>query len=161
LHALTWRIQWWKAHPLFHPTFFEDNAEGDLMEHIVKGTFEITMKPAPEGEGAGRVSVGRMLIDKQYSGDLVGIGQGEMLSAGNPAAGSAGYVAIEHVTGTIGNKSGSFALQHAGVMHDGDSQLSISIVPGSGTGDLAGIEGKYKLEIVERKHYYELAYTLA
>jgi hypothetical protein len=131
------------------------------MQSIAKGTFEIVMKPAPAGEGAGRASVGRMLIDKQYSGDLVGIGQGEMLSAGNPAAGSAGYVAIEHVTGTLGGKSGSFALQHAGVMHDGASELSISIVPGSGTADLAGIEGKYKIDIVERKHYYELAYTLA
>ncbi|HEY0064015.1 MAG TPA: DUF3224 domain-containing protein, partial [Telluria sp.] len=98
---------------------------------VAKGSFEIQMKPAPAGEGVGRVSVGRMLIDKQYSGDLTGIGQGEMLSAGNPAAGSAGYVAIEHVTATIGSASGSFALQHSGVMHDGDSQLSISIVPGS------------------------------
>lgn len=130
------------------------------MEHIAKGTFEITMKPAPEGEGAGRVSVGRMLIDKQYQGAFTGVGQGEMLSAGNPAAGSAGYVAIEHVTGTLGTLSGSFALQHAGVMHDGESQLSISIVPGSGTGDLFGIEGTYKLDIIERKHFYELTYTL-
>lgn len=127
---------------------------------IAKGSFDIKMQPAPQGEGAGRVSVGRMLIDKQYEGALTGIGQGEMLSAGNPAAGSAGYVAIEHVTGTIGNLSGSFALQHAGVMHDGGSQLSISIVPGSGTGDLTGIEGTLKLDIVERKHFYELDYTL-
>jgi len=127
---------------------------------IAKGSFEIKMQPAPAGEGAGRVSVGRMLIDKQYEGALAGIGQGEMLSAGNPAAGSAGYVAIEHVTGTLGNLSGSFALQHAGVMHAGDSQLSITVVPGSGTGDLAGIEGTLKLDIVERKHFYELDYTL-
>jgi len=127
---------------------------------IAKGSFEITMQPPPAGEGAGRVSVGRMLIDKQYEGALTGIGQGEMLSAGNPAAGSAAYVAIEHVTGTIGNLSGSFALQHAGVMHDGDSQLSISVVPGSGTGELAGIEGTLKIDIVERKHFYELDYNL-
>jgi hypothetical protein len=128
---------------------------------IAKGSFEIQMKPAPAGEGAGRVAVGRMLIDKQYSGGLTGIGQGEMLSAGNPAAGSAAYVAIEHVTATLGPLSGSFALQHAGVMHAGDSQLSISIVPGSGTGELAGIEGTLKIEIIERQHYYELDYTLA
>lgn len=127
---------------------------------LAKGSFTITMQPPPTGEGAGRVSVGRMLLDKYYSGDLTGIGQGEMLSAGNPAAGSAGYVAIEHVTGTVGSLSGSFALQHAGTMHAGASHLSISIVPGSGTGDLAGIEGKLKLDIVERQHMYELDYTL-
>jgi len=131
------------------------------MENSAKGSFEITMKAPPPGEGAGRVAVGRMLIDKQYTGAFTGVGQGEMLSAGNPAVGSAGYVAIEHVTGTLGHLSGSFALQHAGVMHDGDSQLSISIVPGSGTGDLEGIEGTLKIDIVERKHFYELAYTLA
>ena len=130
------------------------------MENLAKGTFEITMKAPPQGEGAGRLAVGRMLIDKQYTGDFIGIGQGEMLSAGNPAAGSAGYVAIEHVTGTLGTLSGSFALQHAGVMHDGDSQLSISVVPGSGTGDLEGIAGTLKLDIVERKHFYELEFTL-
>lgn len=131
------------------------------MEKIAKGTFEITMKPSPPGEGAGRVSVGRMLIDKQYAGDFIGIGQGEMLSAGNPAAGSAGYVAIEHVTGTLGGLSGSFALQHAGTMHDGSSHLSIMIVPGSGTGDLYGISGKLNIDIVERQHFYKLEYALA
>ncbi|MFL6659452.1 MAG: DUF3224 domain-containing protein [Massilia sp.] len=130
------------------------------MEHTAKGSFDISMKPAPAGEGAGRVAVGRMLIDKQYRGAFTGVGQGEMLSAGNPAAGSAGYVAIEHVTGTLGTLSGSFALQHAGVMHAGDSQLSISIVPGSGTGDLAGIEGTLTIDIVERTHFYTLRYTL-
>ena len=130
------------------------------MTQIAKGSFEIKMQPAPAGEGAGRVAVGRMLIDKYYSGDLIGIGQGEMLSAGNPAAGSAGYVAIEHVTGTLGPRSGSFALQHCGTMHAGASHLTIAIVPGSGTDDLSGIEGKLKLDIVDRKHFYELEYTL-
>jgi hypothetical protein len=130
------------------------------MAFSATGSFEIQMKPAPAGEGAGRVSVGRMLIDKQYSGALTGIGQGEMLSAGHPAAGSAGYVAIEHVTATLGARSGSFALQHAGVMHAGDSQLSISIVPGSGTDDLTGISGTLKIDIVERQHYYTLEYAL-
>ncbi len=130
------------------------------MSRTIKGSFEIQMKPAPAGEGAGRVAVGRMFIDKQYSGELTGIGQGEMLSAGNPASGSAGYVAIEHVTCTIGTLSGSFALQHAGVMHDGDSQLSISIVPGSGTGELTGIEGTLGIDMVERQHYYTLDYRL-
>ena len=125
-----------------------------------KGTFEITMKAPAPGEGVGRLSVGRMLIDKQYSGDFTGIGQGEMLSAGNPAAGSAGYVAIEHVTGALGGMVGSFALQHSGTMNEGASHLAITIVPGSGTGELARIAGKCKLDIVGRIHHYELEYTL-
>ena len=130
------------------------------MHDSAKGTFEITMTPPVAGEGAGRVAVGRMLIDKQYRGDLIGIGQGEMLSAGNPAGGSAGYVAMEHVTGAMGGRSGSFALQHTGTMHGGANALSISVVPGSGTGDFAGISGTLTLDIVGRTHHYELAYTL-
>ena len=130
------------------------------MNHLAKGSFTIGMIAPPAGEGAGRLAVGRMFIDKQYSGDLTGTGQGEMLSAGNPAAGSAGYVAIEHVIGTLHGRSGSFALQHSGTMHDGESHLSIAIVPGSGTGDLFGIEGELKLDIVEREHFYQIDYTL-
>ncbi len=129
------------------------------MGHVAKGTFELSMKQPPSGEGVGRVSIGRMLLDKQYHGDLIGVGQGEMLSAGNPAAGSAGYVAIEHVTGTLGSMSGSFALQHSGTMHAGQNDLTIAIVPGSGTGDLAGIAGGLKLTIVERQHHYVLEYS--
>ena len=131
------------------------------MAHSARGTFEITMKQPPVGEGVGRAAVGRMLLDKQFSGELVGVGQGEMLSAGNPAAGSAGYVAIEHVTGTIGSLAGSFALMHTGVMHGGENELTITIVPGSGTGELAGISGRLKLDIVERKHHYVLEYDFA
>ncbi len=130
------------------------------MSQLAKGTFTIDMIPPPAGEGAGRLSVGRMFIDKQYSGDFTGAGQGEMLSAGNPAAGSAGYVAIEHVTGVLNGRSGSFALQHSGTMQDGSSHLTIAIVPGSGTGDLFGIEGKLRLEIADRQHFYEIDYTL-
>ena len=130
------------------------------MEGTSKGTFEITMTAPVTGEGAGRVAVGRMLIDKQYAGDLIGIGQGEMLSAGNPVAGSAGYVAMEHVSGTLGGMRGSFALQHSGTMHGGSSELSISVVPGSGNGELAGISGKLKLDIVGSTHHYELEWTL-
>ncbi len=130
------------------------------MTLTAKGTFTITMIPPPAGEGAGRLSVGRMFIDKHYSGDLTGTGQGEMLSAGNPAAGSASYVAIEHVTGTLNGRSGSFALQHAGTMHAGRSDLTIAIVPGSGTGDLFGIEGKLTLDIAGGQHAWQIDYTL-
>lgn len=124
------------------------------------GSFEIKMQPAPAGEGAGRVAVGRMLIDKLYSGDLIGTGQGEMLSAGNPAAGSASYVAIEHVTAVLAGRQGSFALAHAGTMDQGQQTLSIAIVPGSGGGDLFGITGTLAIRIVEGKHFYDIDYTL-
>ena len=124
------------------------------------GTFQIKMSPPPSGEGAGHAAIGRMMLDKQYSGDLAGIGVGEMLSAGNPALGSASYVAIEHITGTLGGRAGSFALQHAGTMHKGEHDLVIRVVPGSGTGELEGITGMLKLDIVDRVHHYVLDYQL-
>ncbi|MES3024093.1 MAG: DUF3224 domain-containing protein [Pseudomonadota bacterium] len=130
------------------------------MTYMAKGSFAITMQPPPAGEGVDRVSVGRMLLDKRYTGDLVAHGQGEMLSAGNPSAGSAAYVAMEHVTGILGGREGSFALQHAGTMHGGVNDLTINVVPGSGTGALVGITGQLKLELVDRTHYYTLDYTL-
>jgi hypothetical protein len=131
-----------------------------LMTYMAKGSFAITMQPPRAGEGAERVSVGRMLLDKRYIGDLEAQGQGEMLSAGNPQAGSAAYVAIEHVTGVLGGRTGSFALQHSGIMHMGVNDLTINVVPGSGTGELVGIVGQLKLELVDRTHYYTLDYTL-
>ncbi|WP_229458852.1 DUF3224 domain-containing protein [Massilia glaciei] len=127
---------------------------------MAKGSFSITLQPPPAGEGVDRLSVGRMLIDKRYLGDLEARGQGEMLSAGNPSAGSAAYVAIEHVTGVLGGRKGSFALQHAGTMHGGVNELTINVVPGSGTGELAGIVGQLKLDLVDRTHCYTLDYTL-
>ncbi len=125
-----------------------------------KGTFEVQLQPPARGEGAGRLSVGRMLIDKQFSGDFLGVGQGEMLSAGNPKSGSAAYVAIDHITGTHGALQGSFALQHVGVLRNGDSELAITIVPGSGTDDFTGISGELKLDIVGGVHHYTLEYSL-
>jgi hypothetical protein len=101
-----------------------------------------------------------MSLDKQFSGDLLATGQGEMLTAMTPTKGSAGYVAIERVTGTLHGRSGSFVFQHSGTMERGAQQLSITVVPDSGTGELAGIAGRFTLQIVEGKHLYDLAYTL-
>lgn len=130
------------------------------MGHTASGTFAIQMKPAPAAEGGGRVAVGRMLIDKQYQGGLTAAAQGEFLSAGNPAIGSAAYVAIEHVTGSLDGREGSFALVHTGTMHAGHSTLSVRVAPGSGTGALAGIAGTLTIDIVEREHRYTLSYEL-
>jgi Protein of unknown function (DUF3224) len=88
------------------------------------------------------------------------VGQGEMLTVLTPVKGSAGYVAIERVTGTLHGRAGSFVFQHSGTMNRGAQQLSIRVVPGSGTGGLSGIEGVFKLDIVEGKHLYEFEYTL-
>ena len=123
-----------------------------------KGAFDVQLKPAPAEPGRARV--GRMLMDKTYFGDLVGTAQGEMLSAGNPAVGSASYVAIEHVSGTLHGKVGDFALAHAGTMHNGSNDLTIAIVPGSGTGELTGISGKLTLSITGNQHYYDIDYEL-
>ena len=95
------------------------------------GTFEVKLAPQPGG-AAGDV-VGRFSIDKRFDGDLTGNSKGEMLSAGSPAKGSAGYVAMESVTGTLAGREGTFVLQHTATMHRGTNQLSIHVVPQSGT----------------------------
>ncbi|PYT10028.1 MAG: DUF3224 domain-containing protein [Acidobacteria bacterium] len=105
-------------------------------------------------------SEGRMLLDKRFEGDLVGTGKGEMLTALTSVKGSAGYVAIERVAGTLHGRSGAFVFQHSGSMNRGAQQLSITVVPDSGTGALVGISGTFKLNIVDGKHFYEFEYSL-
>ena len=109
-------------------------------------------------EGA---TLGRMSIDKQFHGDLEAVSVGEMLVAGTAVKGSAGYVAIEIVTGKLNGKSGSFALQHQGVMNRGAPSLSVTVVPDSGTGELAGLSGKMNIVITGGKHFYEFDYSIA
>jgi hypothetical protein len=123
------------------------------------GTFEVRMSPqAPdEGESGGRI--GRMLIDKRFEGDLEGASKGQMLAVGSPA-GSGGYVALEHVTGTLSGRSGSFVLQHSGTMSRGAASLTVSVVPDSGTGGLEGLSGRMNIIIAEGQHSYEFDYTL-
>jgi hypothetical protein len=101
-----------------------------------------------------------MTMDKQFSGDLAGTGKGQMLSAGTSVKGSAGYVAIEKFTGTVGGRSGSFVLQHSGTMTRGTPHLAISVVPDSGTGELAGISGTMTIRITDGQHFYEFDYSL-
>jgi Protein of unknown function (DUF3224)/3-demethylubiquinone-9 3-methyltransferase len=130
------------------------------MSRVAKGSFTVEMKPQGEANAADGVTTGRMSLSKRFEGDLVAVGQGEMLTALTPVKGSAGYVAIERITGTLHGRAGSFVFQHSGTMNQGAQQLSIRVVPGSGTGGLAGIEGVFKLDIVEGKHFYEFEYTL-
>lgn len=125
------------------------------------GTFDVHLTPeANDGIPAG-VALGRLAIDKQFHGDLEATSKGAMLSARTPVADSAGYVAIERVSGTLGGRRGSFVLQHNGVMTRGVSSLTVLVVPDSGTDELAGIAGEMTINIADGKHFYEFDYTLA
>lgn len=130
------------------------------MTRVAQGSFVVALKPqALEGIDASAL-LARLSIDKQISGDLQATTQGSMLSAGTAVKGSAAYVALERVTGTLHGKSGSFALMHVGTMNRGTPSLSITVVPDSGTGELEGLQGDFKLQIVDGKHLYELSYSL-
>mgnify|MGYP002624624235 CR=1 FL=1 len=134
--------------------------EPPRMPQVAKGSFDVEMKPQAEPAAADGVSLGRMSLAKTFHGDMQATGQGEMLTALTPTKCSAGYVAIERVTGTLHGRRGSFVFQHSGLMDQGAQSLSIRVVPGSGTGDLAGLAGDFRLRIVDGKHLYEFEYTL-
>ncbi len=124
------------------------------------GTFEVKLGPLEAYNQSADAKIGRMSIDKTFSGDLVGTSQGEMLSGGSPAEGSAGYVAIERVTGALQGRSGSFLLQHSGTMTPASQKSTITVVPASGTGELEGIAGTMSIEIEDGKHLYDFEYAL-
>ncbi|HVF68407.1 MAG TPA: DUF3224 domain-containing protein [Pyrinomonadaceae bacterium] len=124
------------------------------------GTFEVKMSPQAPDEAESGARIGRMLLDKSFSGDLEGTSRGQMLAAMTGVAGSAGYVAIEQVTGTLGGRSGGFVLQHSGTMTRGAPELKVSVVPDSGTGELEGLTGTMQIIIDEDGHSYVFDYTL-
>jgi hypothetical protein len=124
-----------------------------------RGTFDVKLSPQSPVEGVGDPTVGRMSLDKRFFGDLEGISRGEMLAVGTEVKGSAGYVAMERVSGSLGGKTGTFALQHTGTMTRGVPSLTISVVPDSGTGGLSGIRGTMVITIVEKRHDYEFSYA--
>ncbi len=130
------------------------------MSTRASGTFDVTVTPEGTPDKAEGAALGRMSLDKQFQGDLAGTGKGEMLTAMTDTKGSAGYVAIERVTGTLQGRSGSFVLQHNGTMARGAQQLTITVVPDSGTGQLRGISGTMTISIVDGKHLYEFDYVL-
>lgn len=124
------------------------------------GPFEVKLTPQPLALPEEGTTRGRLSIDKTFQGDLEGTSRGEMLSAGTAVEGSAGYVAIERVTGTLHGKSGSFTLQHSGTMNRGAPQLTVTVVPDSGTGELTGLSGSMQIEIAGGKHSYVFEYDL-
>jgi len=124
------------------------------------GTFEVKLT-AQAGEGDVDTGLARMSIDKQFHGDLEGTSKGIMLSsAATIVKGSAGYVAMERVTGRLKGRSGSFVLQHSGTMNRGVPQLSVTVVPDTGTDQLEGLSGTMTIKIDGGKHSYEFEYTL-
>ena len=123
----------------------------------VNGTFDVKLTPL--ADEAGIAVINRMAIDKRFHGPLDGHSQGQMLATRPPVDGSAGYVALERVTGTLEGRSGSFTLQHSGTMNRGAATLQLTVVPDSGSGGLAGIDGRMAITIAEGAHYYEFDYT--
>ncbi len=130
------------------------------MTSHASGTFDVKLTPQKD-DGGDDVGLGRMSIDKQFHGDLEGTSKGFMLSsAATVVKGSGGYVAMERVTGKLKGRAGSFVLQHSGTMTRGTPELSVTVVPDSGTGQLEGLAGKMTIKIDEGKHSYEFEYTL-
>jgi hypothetical protein len=125
------------------------------------GSFNVQMTPQQTDDKAGGTSLGHLALLKQYHGDLEADSTGEMLSAMTPVKGSAGYVAIERVTGVLGGRTGSFVLLHRGIMTAGTQEQSITVVPHSGNGELTGISGQLAMTVVDGKHSYDLEYTLS
>ncbi|WP_240615519.1 DUF3224 domain-containing protein [Alteromonas facilis] len=132
----------------------EMHQENNVKE--ASGSFTVQIEPQADSTHL----VGRLTIDKQYSGDMVGTGEGQMLSHRTTVDGSAGYVAIENVTATLEGKTGSFVLQHSGQMSAGEQNLLISIIPDSGSDGLVGIQGEMTINIVDGQHFYALHYSL-
>ncbi len=124
------------------------------------GPFEVKLSPLELHHPQEGASLGRMSIDKEFKGDLEATSQGEMLTAGNPGSGSAGYVAIELVSGTLHGHRGTFILQHSATMNRGEPSLTISVVPDTGTGELTGLTGTMAIIIDNGAHTYQFDYSL-
>ena len=126
-----------------------------------RGPMDVHIDAEPPYLEQDGLKLNRNLVRKAFSGDMAGASEAQMIAAVTATPGSAGYVAIEHFTGSVGGRSGSFVLQHSGVMNRGDARLEVAIVPDSGTGDLAGISGTLEIHNDEGQHSYVLDYELA
>jgi Protein of unknown function (DUF3224) len=140
----------------FGPSAYTQIQKEKVVTTHATGPFEVKLVPQP----ADGSPIGRMTIDKQFHGDLEATSKGQMLAFSTDVKGSAGYVAMEQVNGKLHGRNGSFVLQHTGTMNRGVPELSVTVVPDSGTGELAGLTGKMAINIVDGKHSYEFDYTL-
>lgn len=125
----------------------------------IRGTFTVTMKPEAPHDDVEGVALARVVVEKVFSGSLVGTSKVEMLAARGPDTSSAGYVALERIRGTVDGREGTFVAAHLGLADDGQRSLRIHVVPGSGTGGLRGIAGTMEIEIVEGRHEYRADLT--
>jgi hypothetical protein len=128
--------------------------------NTIEGPFHVKMSPAPLAHEDASPLLGRFRLDKRYEGVLDAVGAGEMLAARTVVDGSAGYVAIELVAGTLAGRRGSFVLQHSGVMERGMKRLFLEVVPDSGTGELVGLSGRMGIDIAGGEHFYRFDYSL-
>ncbi|MFO0551715.1 MAG: DUF3224 domain-containing protein [Polyangiaceae bacterium] len=126
---------------------------------IGKGTFDVTLAPETQEELDGIIQA-RIALDKRFRGALEGKSKATMLSARTAISGSAGYVALERIEGVLEGRAGSFVVLHMGLMNRGAASLTLEIVPDSATGELAGLRGTMRIDIVDGKHHYEIDYTL-
>jgi hypothetical protein len=130
-----------------------------IVTYHASGTFEVQLNPQTPEANVGDPTISRLSIDKQFHGDLEATSKGQMLAASTDVEGSAGYVAIERVSGTLHGRSGTFALQHSGLMTRGAGQLTITVVPDSATGQLEGLAGNMTINIVDGRHSYDFEYA--
>lgn len=125
-----------------------------------KGTFDVKVVPITTVDSIDTGGFGRLALDKKFHGDLTGTSVGQMVASGDAKSGSGAYVALEKVTGTLNGRSGSFVLMHNGTMTPKAMELRIVVVPESGTGELAGLEGTFKIVIEGKQHFWEFEYSL-
>lgn len=135
-------------------------SEETAMPATAEGTFDVRVEPVAEEPFDDGTSLGRYSLAKQYRGDLEATAAGEMLTAGTPVEGSAAYVAMERVEGSLHGRRGSFLLQHRGTMGHGEQRLEITVVPDSGTGELAELAGALEVVVAEGAHSYVFRYEL-
>lgn len=138
-----------------------DRRQRKPMPNQAKGTFSVRLDPLPLDHQENEVfMLARRRITKTFEGDLTAESRGEMLSAAGRVKGSAGYVALERVEGTLAGKRGAFVLKHDGTMNRGEPSLAVRVVPDSGTDELEGIRGQMRIDIVEGKHFYTFDYEV-
>ena len=123
-----------------------------------RGSLDVNTEAEPPFMEQDGLKLNRNIVRKEFSGDMTGTSEAQMIAVFTDTPGSAAYVAIEYFSGSVNGKSGSFVLQHTGVMNRGNAQLSVTIVPDSGTGELAHISGTLEIDNDEGQHAYVLEY---
>jgi hypothetical protein len=136
----------------------ESNQTKTTMTQHATGTFEVKLTPQDDKTSDG--SMGRMTFEKQWQGEIQGTSTGQMLTGGDVKTGSAGYVAMEKFTGSVKGRKGTLIFQHSATMTSGKGDLTITVVPTSGTDELKSINGKLTIKIENGKHFYDFEYNL-